>query len=148
MKIYKTKVYRVVLNFIYGVFAAGVAFFIADYFLNRMYSVLIAVGIFLSYLWLVVLDNVITITIDDRYMTVKEGRKEKRFEIAKCSFHAKMVTSSGDTSCTLDVTDENGELHYIDCELIGAGQFEMILEDLGVIGDKAPVNKVVTKKGE
>lgn len=147
-KVYKSRIYRVILNLVYGTFAAGVAFFIAGIWLKTTIAILIAVGIFLSYMWLIVLSNLITVTVSDKYLTVKKGRRQQRFEIARCSFHAKMVTSSGDTSCELDITDESGKKHYIDCELIGAGQFESLLEDLGIIGEHAPVQKIQTKKGE
>ena len=133
-KVYKSRIYRILLNLVFGIAGAGVT------------CAVVSAGLFILYLWLVILDNLITITVDGQYMTVKKGHKLKRFEIARSSFYAKMVSSSGDTSCTLQITDENGKVEYVDCELIGVGQFRKLLEDIGVTGGDAPVQKLQTKK--
>ena len=147
-KVYKSRIYRILVNLVFGIAAAGVVYLVAGIWLEPFLRAAVGIGILVLYLWLVILDNLITITVDGQYMTVKKGHKLKRFEIARSSFYAKMVSSSGDTSCTLQITDENGKVEYVDCELIGVGQFRKLLEDIGVTGGDAPVQKLQTKKGE
>ena len=146
-KTYKSSVFRMVLNFFMGIAAAGVVFFIASIWLEQTYAIGIAVFIFLSYLWLVVWSNIITITVTDEYLTVRKGKKTKSFKIRECSFYAKVTSSNGDTGCSLTVLEANGNEEYIDCELIGYSQFQNLLMDLGITGENAPVNKIKTKKG-
>lgn len=147
-KVYKSRIYRILVNLVFGIAAAGVSFLIASIWLDVIWCAAIGIGILLLYLWLVILDNLITITVDGKYMTVQKGHKVQSFEIARCSFYAKMVTSSGDTGCTLQITDENGKEEYVDCELIGVEQFKQLLEDIGVTGQGREVQKLQTKKGD
>ncbi len=147
-KVYKSRIYRVLLNLVFGIAAAGIVYFIAGIWLEPFLCLMIGIGFFILYIWMVILDNLITIAVDERYLTVKKGRKTKQFEIATSSFYAKTVTSGGDTECKLQVTDAGGKTEYIDCELIGVGQFYKLLEDLGIVGDNAPVQKLKARKGE
>ena len=147
-KVYKSRLYRVLVNLVFGLAGAAVCYIIAGIWLDPFLRAAVGAGVFVLYLWFVILDNLITITVDGQYLTVKKGRKVKSFEIASCSFHARMVTSSNDTSCTLQITDAGGKTEYVDCELIGVGQFSRLLEDIGVVGGEAPVQKLQTKKGE
>lgn len=147
-KVYKSKLHRILINLVMGILVAGVAWFVATMFLEPPIPFVVGGVVFLMYLWLVILDNIITITVKDGFLTVQKGRKTKQFKIDECSFYAKSVSSSGDTSCSLTVTEANGDTERIDCELIGYGQFQDLLADLGMIGENAPVQKIQTKKGE
>ena len=145
-KTYTSKPYRIILNLVYGIFAAGVVGILVGYVSDKVsYATVAAILIFLAYLWLVIIKNLITITISKTHLTVKKGNKESFFELAQCNFRAKTITRSWDTECKLYVTDSEGKEHFIDCELIGIGQFEELLEDLGMLGDTAPVQKLDTQ---
>ena len=51
-----------------------------------------------------------------------------------------------DSASNIDfIIDEEGNMDYIDCELIGYSQFNNLLNDLKIIGDEAKPIKIKTK---
>ena len=146
-KVYKSRVYRVIFNFLCGAILSIFVFFIAHIWLSQLTSIIITILIFLSYIWLVIWGNFITIIVNDKELIVKNGKKEDRYEFNKYHFRAKTVSSRGDTECTLYAIDENGNETIIDCELIGIGQFKCLLADLKLTGGEQ-VNKIKTTKNK
>ena len=144
-KVYKSRVYRVIFNFLCGAILSIFVFFIAHIWLSQLTSIIIATIIFFSYIWLVIWGNFITIIINDKELIVKNGKKEDKYEFSKYYFRAKTVSSRGDTECTLYAIDENGNETIIDCELIGIGQFMNLISDLKLDGSEK-VNKINTIK--
>lgn len=146
-KIYKSRLYRIFFNLLCGIVLSYFVFYIAQIWLSPLISIIVAVALFISYVWLVIYGNFITIILNDKELIVKNGKKEDRYEFSKYHFHAKTVSSRNDTECTLYAIDENGNEIMIDCELIGIGQFENLMNDLKlVIGEK--INKLDTIKKE
>lgn len=145
-KRYKSRLYRILLLFVYGAFATAFVGTVVYHFFGSTYALGASILFALVYLWLGIYDCYIELIVKDGKLIVKKGRKRKEFVIDECSFKAKMSTSSGDTSCHLTVIDGQGEKHDIDCELIGIGQFNRLLEDLGIIGEKAKAQKLETKR--
>lgn len=144
-KVYKSRIHRIIFNFLCGAVLSFFIFFIAQIWLSQLISVIIASLIFLLYIWLVIWGNFITIIVTDKELIVKNGKKEDRYEFNKYHFHAKTVSSRGDTECTLYAIDENGNETIIDCELIGIGQFMELINDLKLDGSEK-VNKINTIK--
>lgn len=94
-KTYTSKPYRIILNLVYGIFAAGVVGILVGYLSDKVsYATVAAILIFLAYLWLVIIKNLITITISKTYLIVKKGKEERYFELAQCNFRAKTITRS------------------------------------------------------
>ena len=145
-KVYKSRVYRVIFNFLCGAILSIFVFFIAHIWLSQLTSIIIATIIFFSYIWLVICGNFITIIVNDKELIVKNGKKEDVYEFSKYYFRARTVSSRGDTECTLYAIDENENRTHIDCELIGIGQFKCLLADLKLTGEQ--VNKIKTIKKE
>ena len=82
------------MNIIYGIFAAGFVGFLVGYFSDKVsYAIIAAVITFPAYIWLVIIDNLITITISKSQLTVKKGNKESFFDLEQCGISAKTVTS-------------------------------------------------------
>ncbi len=135
------------MNIIYGIFASGFVGILVGYFSDKVsYAIIAAVVTFPAYLWVVIISNLITITVSKAHLTVKKGNKEEFFVLEQCGISAETITRNGDTECLLFITDPEGKIHRIDCELIGIDQFEHLMEDLGIIGENAPVQKLNTKK--
>ena len=142
-KIYKSRIYRIIFNLLCGAALSFFVFYIAQIWLTQLTSIIITILIFLSYIWLVIWGNFITIIVNDKELIVKNGKKEDKYEFSKYYFRARTVSSSGDTECSLYAIDENGNKIHIDCELIGIGQFRQLINDLKLdIG----VNKINTIK--
>ena len=143
-KIYKSRIHRIIFNLLCGAALSFFVFYISQIWLSQLTSIIITALIFLSYIWLVIWGNFITIIVTDKELIVKNGKKEDRYEFSNYNFRAKTVSSRGDTECTLYAIDENGNETIIDCELIGIGQFMYLLNDLHLDGEQ--VNKIKTIK--
>ncbi len=147
-KTYTVKPYRVILNVFFGLLGASVITFFASLFLDGIYPYAIGAVIFLLFLWLVVFDNILTVHIDGDKFIVKKGKKSKTYVISECSFRGVMKNARrSDSSYTLFVITPKGE-ERVDCELLGRRQYLDILEELGVMGDKAVPTKVETTREE
>ncbi|WP_428771493.1 hypothetical protein V1L52_05685 [Treponema sp. HNW] len=145
MNIYKTKVYRILLNCIYGFFAAAIIAFIVSRFSSAVFVGWLIFFLALAvYFKVIIVDNIMTVTLDEKTLTVKKGKKTDVFPLDKVSFRAKIVSSRGENACTLYAVDSEGKETKINCELIGIAQFEDMLEKLGVTGDKSPATKLDT----
>ena len=145
-KVYKSRIYRIIFNLLCGAALSFFVFYIAQIWLTQLTSIIITILVFLSYIWLVIWGNFITIIINDKELIVKNGKKEDKYEFSKYYFRARTVSSSGDTECSLYAIDEDGNKIYIDCELIGIGQFRQLINDLKL---DVGVNKINTiKKGK
>ena len=142
-KVYKSRIYRILFNLLCGAALSFFVFYIAQIWLTQLTSIIITILIFLSYIWLVIWGNFITIIINDKELIVKNGKKEDKYEFSKYYFRARTVSSSGDTECSLYAIDEDGNKIHIDCELIGIGQFRQLINDLKL---DVGVNKINTIK--
>ena len=145
-KVYKSRIYRIIFNLLCGAALSFFVFYIAQIWLTQLTSIIITILVFISYIWLVIWGNFITIIINDKELIVKNGKKEDKYEFSKYYFRARTVSSRGDTECSLYAIDENGNKIHIDCELIGIGQFRQLINDLKL---DVGVNKINTiKKGK
>ena len=145
-KVYKSRIYRIIFNLLCGAALSFFVFYIAQIWLTQLTSIIITILVFLSYIWLVIWGNFITIIINDKELIVKNGKKEDKYEFSTYYFRARTVSSRGDTECSLYAIDENGNETHIDCELIGIGQFRQLINDLKL---DVGVNKINTiKKGK
>ena len=142
-KVYKSRIYRIIFNLLCGAALSFFVFYIAQIWLTQLTSIIITILVFLSYIWLVIWGNFITIIINDKELIVKNGKEEDKYEFSKYYFRARTVSSRGDTECSLYAIDENGNETHIDCELIGIGQFRQLINDLKL---DVGVNKINTIK--
>ena len=140
---YKTRLYRVLLNLVFGTAAALFVAFIASIWLKSvLWFILIFAAILALYIRTVIIGNMIVIETDGASLTVKQGKKIDTYPLDTTSIRAKMVTSGGETACTLYLTRQGENETEVNCELIGIAQFEKLLGDLGINGD--PVTKLDT----
>ncbi|MGP1437629.1 MAG: hypothetical protein ACTTKH_00985 [Treponema sp.] len=153
-KVYKPLLYRIILNVVLGFFAAvvGSAIITAIFFKKNnsiLWFIVFAVIIYVTYLYLVVISNMINIEVTETELILKKKGKEERFPFSEYSFSAEIrSTRSTSTERTLWANKADGTRESIDCELIGGAQFESLMEDLGIIGDNSAVQKLETKHKE
>lgn len=134
--VYKTRIYRVLVNLVFGAAAALFVAFIASIWLKGfVWFLLISIGVFAAYIWLVIIDNMIVIETDGDSLTIKKGKKIDTYSISATAIRAKTVSSGGDTECSLYLTRQGENEELIDCELIGITQFIKLLDDLGINRD-------------
>ena len=113
-KVYKSRIYRIIFNLLCGAALSFFVFYIAQIWLTQLTSIIITILVFLSYIWLVIWGNFITIIVNDKELIVKNGKKEDKYEFSKYYFRARTVSSRGDTECSLYAIDENGNETHID----------------------------------
>jgi len=75
-KVYKSRIYRIIFNLLCGAALSFFVFYIAQIWLTQLTSIIITSLIFLSYIWLVIWGNFITIIVNDKELIVKNGKKE------------------------------------------------------------------------
>ena len=85
-KVYKSRVYRVIFNFLCGAVLSLFVFFIAHIWLSQLISIIITTVIFLSYIWLVIWGNFITIIVNDKELIVKNGKKKINMNLVNIIF--------------------------------------------------------------
>ena len=149
-KVYKPLLYRIILNVVLGLFGAGVGSAIITAIFFKSHSIIwffvFAIAIYVGYLYLVVISNMMNIEVTDTELVLKRKRKEEHFPFSEYSFSAEIRTSrNSSTERTLWANKADGTRESIDCELIGGTQFEALMEDLGITGDDVPVTKLETK---
>lgn len=148
-KVYKPLLYRIILNFVLGLFGAAlVSVIVMSLFFKNSSSIwffILTAVLYAGYLYLVVFSNMMNIEVTDTELVLKKKGKEERFPFSEYSFSAEIVTSRNSTERTLWANKADGSRESIDCELIGGTQFESLMEDLGITGDSATVTKLETK---
>ena len=65
-KVYKSRIYRIIFNLLCGAALSFFVFYIAQIWLSQLTSIIITSLIFLSYIWLVIWGNFITIIVNDK----------------------------------------------------------------------------------
>jgi len=149
-KIYKPLLYRIILNVVLGLFGAGVGSAIITAIFFKSHSIIwffvFAVLIYIAYIYLVIISNMMNIEVTETELVLRRKRKEEHFPFSEYSFSAEIRTSrNSSTERTLWANKADGTRESIDCELIGGTQFEALMEDLGITGDDVPVTKLETK---
>jgi len=133
-----------------GIFAAVVGSLIITALFFKDSSVIwffvFAVLIYIAYIYLVIISNMMNIEVTETELVLRRKRKEEHFPFSEYSFSAEIRTSRNtSTERTLWANKADGTRESIDCELIGGTQFEALMEDLGITGDDVPVTKLETK---
>ena len=149
-KVYKPLLYRIILNVVLGLFGAGVGSAIITAIFFKSHSIIwffvFAIAIYVGYLYLVVISNMMNIEVTENELVLKKKKKEEHFPFSEYTFSAEICTTRNtSTERTLWANKADGTREAIDCELIGGIQFEALMEDLGITGDNASVTKLETE---
>lgn len=148
IKEYKRSILRTIFQII--ILTIGVIFgliitsLIMDAFNYNNYYVLAIIGIILILIAISdVLDGIrFKIFLDNEKITLKTGKKEDVYILSEVTFSSKIVDSDR-KELYVHTKDKNSR--YYDCTYLTLNDFEKLLEDLGVVGDKQAVRKLETK---
>lgn len=148
IKEYKRSILRTIFQII--ILTIGVIFgliitsLIMDAFNYNNYYVLAIIGIILILIAISdVLDGIrFKIFLDNEKITLKTGKKEDVYILSEVTFSSKIVNSD---IKELYVHTKDKNFRYYDCTYLTLNDFEKLLEDLGVVGDKQAVRKLETK---
>ena len=151
-KEYKSSLFIIVKNIVYGVAGGFTAALVASWFLGSSAAIVIGFAVCAAIIYFAVIGDNITVVVENGEMIVSRFSRElHRFTLDECAFNAKIVTTSdmtgGDSDCTLRVIDADGEETSIDCTMMGRTRFMRLLEDLGLVNGPA-VPLATTRKSE
>ncbi len=144
-RIYQRKMTTLFYHLLIAVIASAFAFVLVNSISHTLWLAgLFALAFLLGAASTVLSGARLKIIVDDTMVTFVEKRKTTCHEIAACSFSS-TVTDGTDLSLTVC---DGGERYCYDCSYIGLSQYNRLLQDLGVTGEKQEVRKIETRKGE
>lgn len=73
-------------------------FYIAQIWLTQLTSIIITILVFLSYIWLVIWGNFITIIVNDKELIVKNGKKKISMNLVNIIFVQELFLQEGTQS--------------------------------------------------
>lgn len=131
---YKSSLFVIIKNVIYGVAGGAVLALILSWFIdNLVIAIAIAavVGLFVVYLALFG-DNIKIVIDGDDLSFYKMGKLKHHFKISEVGFRAKIKTRDGDSDCNLTVLSADGSETTIDCSMLGNSRFYKLLDSLDI----------------
>ncbi len=148
-KEYKSSLFIIIKNIVYGIVGGAFAGFIATIWLDPLYCILIGSGLGLLLIYFAVFgDNIKLVIEDDKLYVYRFSKLKYEFNLEEVEINARIKTTydsaGSDSDCTLNVVKETGETVRVDCSMLGVTRFYRLLEDLKIT-DNVPT-KVVTKK--
>ena len=133
MKEYNIKWYTILFNILsttFLVFFISMLLFMFNVNLNIIYIVL---GIFILLSLYVIYSYIKTkIIIDNNMLTYLYKGKKKEFNINLYAIKA----ISGDSGQELTLIDKNGKKEELDCDFLSSSQYNDLLNEIGIIGEK------------
>lgn len=150
MREYKSSLFVIGKNVVYGVGGGFVAALVLSWFLHAAIAVIGGLIAGAAIIYFAVFSDNISITVDDEKMEVfRFGKLLHSFKLSECGFKAKIVTTTGsavsDSDCDLTVSGPGESETTIDCSMLGRSRFLELLSDLGM-DDKEPVAVPTTAK--
>ena len=150
MREFKSSLFVIAKNVLYGVGGAFVAALVLSWFLNGTVAVLLGLAVGAAIIYLAVYSNNIRVAVDNNTVSFhRRGTLLHQFSLDDHSFRAKVVTTTdstgSDSDCDLTVTAPDGSETQIDCSMLGYNQFMELLDCLG-FNDQPPVAVETMKK--
>ena len=133
-RIYKSTSFQVVKELFILVAACTFLGFILHYFVKLYVNAIIVAVVGISSLLMILNDRKLYIKVTDETLTVVDGKKIYEYILDECSIKAKIKNND---ILSLYVTDSNDNTEFFDLSLLGYRQFNRLIEDLSVVGEKA-----------
>jgi len=150
-KVYKSSLYIIIKNIVYGICGGGVAALIIHIWLDLIPSIVVgtSIGLFIIYL-AVYADNIKLIIENEKLSIYRFSKLKHEFNLSEVSISASIKTTydgaGSDSDCYLTITKSENKVERIDCSMLGVRRFYRMLDDLD-INNGEPV-KIKTKKKE
>lgn len=141
-RIYKSTSFQFVKELVTLVIACAFLGFILHFFVQLYVNVIVVAIVGIVSLYFTLSDRKLYVKVTDETLTVIKGKKIDEYKIEECAMKARIKNND---ILTLYVTDSNDNTKSYDLSLLGYKQFEKLIEDLSVIGDKS---EPITLKAE
>lgn len=133
-RIYKSTSFQFVKELIMLVIACAFLGFILHFFVQLYVNVIVVAIVGIVSLYFTLSDKKLYVKVTDETLTVVKGKKIDEYNIEECTFKA---TSKNNDILSLIVIDSSGNTKSYDVSLLGYRQFEKLIEDLRIVGDKS-----------
>ena len=140
-RIYKSTSFQFVKELITLVIACAFLGFILHFFVQLYVNVIVVAIVGIVSLYFTLSDKKLYVKVTDETLTVVKGKKIDEYVIDECAIKARVKNDI----LTLYVTDSNDNTKSYDLSLLGYKQFQKLIEDLTIIGDKS---EPITLKAE
>ena len=134
-RIYKSTSFQFVKELVMLVIACAFLGFILHFFVQLYVNVIVVAIVGIVSLYFTLSDRKLYVKVTDETLTVIKGKKIDEYNIEECAMKARIKNND---ILTLYVTDSNDNTKSYK-------QFEKLIEDLSVIGDKS---EPITLKAE
>ena len=141
-RIYKSTSFQFVKELVMLVIACAFLGFILHFFVQLYVNVIVVAIVGIVSLYFTLSDRKLYVKVTDETLTVIKGKKIDEYNIEECAMKDRIKNND---ILTLYVTDSNDNTKSYDLSLLGYKQFEKLIEDLSVIGDKS---EPITLKAE
>ena len=141
-RIYKSTSFQFVKELIMLVIACAFLGFILHFFVQLYVNVIVVAIVGIVSLYFTLSDKKLYVKVTDETLTVVKGKKIDGYNIEECAMKARIKNND---ILTLYVTDSNDNTKSYDLSLLGYKQFQKLIEDLTIIGDKS---EPITLKAE
>ena len=141
-RIYKSTSFQFVKELIMLVIACAFLGFILHFFVQLYVNVIVVAIVGIVSLYFTLSDKKLYVKVTDETLTVVKGKKIDEYNIEECAMEARIKNND---ILTLYVTDSNDNTKSYDLSLLGYKQFQKLIEDLTIIGDKS---EPITLKAE
>ena len=133
-RIYKSTSFQVVKELIILVCACAFLAFLLKFVVDLYVNILIVAAVAIISLYFTLSDKKLYLKVTDDTLTIVKGKKVDEYKIEECAFKA---TSKNNDILSLIVIDSSGNTKSYDVSLLGYRQFEKLIEDLRIVGDKS-----------
>ena len=146
MTVFKSSLFIIIKNVIYGVLGGTFAAVILNVFIDLPWAIVCGILLGLLIIYVVIIrDNFKVVIEDDRFTVYRHNKVKYRFTLSEVSLNARIKTVDGDSDCTLMVTEQDGKTTYIDLSMLGQSRFYRLLDAL-MITDSEPLEVKTTKR--
>ena len=145
MKEYNIKWYTILFNILSTIFLGLFISVLLDIFNVNWNIIYIVLGIFILLSLYMIYSYIKTkIIIDNNMLIYLYKGKKKEFDI---NFYS-IKSVSGDSGQELTLIDKDGKKEELDCDFLSSYQYNDLLNEIGVIGEKQKAIKIEINRKE
>lgn len=133
-RIYKASFSKFIFQIFYLICGCAFLWFILSFFLEMKISIAISVSLFLIVLFFTIRDKKTFVKITDDTISIVSEKKIYEYKLNEVSIRTK---SRNNSTFDLYITDLNGNTKSFDLSFLDSGSFYKLIEDIGIVGDKA-----------
>lgn len=137
-KKYRFSPISLLFTIIKDIFAIGVVFIIVGYLFEIKAGIISSLVVGVLILKSIFDDLRTHVTVTDKELIIKENSKTFNYDLRKIKLGAKIKNNDNFKI----IVQENDNIKNFDLSILGYYQFNELINDLGIIGDKSKIKKL------